>query len=1075
MNIELSGFNLLIFAFTISVVSIALQEYIKIIVLWIPKQIWRHIYNWWSGTIILRPISIRKYKKSIEERHSKIEVPFRPNRPLILQEIYVPLRLYRSQITETIDSQDAVKKYNRLAVIGEPGSGKSTMLKHLLFTYINDTQNRPLKHLLFTVKYLLFTLKHFLFIYIDDEKDKPLVSKFPIFLELNRFTSPNVKVFDELLSTLNKNGFPNGEKFLKKHLEKGDLIILMDGLDEISLNERHQLIKDLKDTVISNPKISFVITCRSAVYNNELDGIIDQTLEIVEFDENQISQFLNSWKMPKEKSVNQLLKTLHDRPLIMELARNPLMLTIIAYLYCDTVHELPHSRAEFYKLSCDVLLNLWHHEQNHYSHPRKKEVLKHLALFNQDNSEDSSRRTISYKSVMEEIGKILTSINLEIEDSEPILKEIVERSGLLISIDGGDSYQFAHLTLQEYFAAEEFGGNQKGLINRYINSPDTWRETVKLWCGLNDCTSLIEQLYSNDSTIAFECLADALKIEDKLADRIISEFESRFTIEITPESIQRAFGTVASNIKTQRGQSVFKFLVDVLENDNLDTELRQSAVFALSVTNLPEAAEALVCNISTFAGCKNSLIRMGDLAIAALNKSNLSEIHCIEILLEIKTPSAAKAIVPYLWNSTKLNKTENFSYAAAWSLGSLIKNKNIENALRDFLSRENIESDSLDWIWSPFENSSTLSLSKICGRIGYILNTYDPIADFETFKLDNRISIPLFILNLNENDYRNIKFDANFRKISDLDPEKNLISFNQKMKILEYLNKYNTRLSVFLDSMDEKALTKIIYLILNERKPTINDWININKKDKYSASVHNKFMTLLQVGFIPIGIMSYIYMFFTPFYNISGQSNTSAVSVSYLFINGLYYIFDQVNTGAAFVAFPRVVASILVGVISAIVLNSFLISVRIFAMKFIKEDGMDQFFSMIHKILLMPFWIIDLAFKSLDRQDFKSEYFHFMGFMYIISTCVIGIVSNYCAIGFISEWLSVPFFYVTVIYLIIIILLIIIYNEIKLTFNPLKGIISSDYTDNQNLLSNNVYGYFNKYYSLYFKIKKRFF
>src|SRR5579872_62743 len=91
------------------------------------------------------------------------------------------------------------------------------------------------------------------------------------------------------------------------------------------------------------------------------------------------------------KSVEQLMKALRERPSIMLLARNPLMLTIIAWLYTDTPVELPHSRAEFYGKSTALLLGDWHAERNEYSMPAKQHVLRDLALLLQDNADSQQQ------------------------------------------------------------------------------------------------------------------------------------------------------------------------------------------------------------------------------------------------------------------------------------------------------------------------------------------------------------------------------------------------------------------------------------------------------------------------------------------------------------------------------------------------------------------------------------------------------------------------------------------------------------------------------------------------------------
>ncbi len=58
-----------------------------------------------------------------------------------------------------------------------------------------------------------------------------------------------------------------------------------------------------------------IITCRSAVYHNEFVNYVNQTLEIVEFSDRQIRNFLKAWEkeLPPEKSIDQLISTLRDR------------------------------------------------------------------------------------------------------------------------------------------------------------------------------------------------------------------------------------------------------------------------------------------------------------------------------------------------------------------------------------------------------------------------------------------------------------------------------------------------------------------------------------------------------------------------------------------------------------------------------------------------------------------------------------------------------------------------------------------------------------------------------------------
>ena len=436
--------------------------------------------------------------------YKTLHIPFRPNRPLDMREVYVPLKVEGKKDSEQIDAKRAISEYPRLMVKGAPGSGKSMLLKHIVLSYGEGN---------------LFNLP-----------EKPI----PILLELHRLIASDLdeeKLQQHLVAVLARHGFPKAKRFVKQGLEQGRLILLFDGLDEVNSSVRSLVVQVIKDLLNQYKKCRTIITCRTAVYQNEFTDVVNQTLEIVQFSDLQIRRFLKSWEsqMPPEKSIEQLMQTLRDRPKIMALARNPLLLTIIAYLYTDTPYVLPHSRAEFYKESTDIMLKQWHKDFNRYQANDKKRILQHLALYNLDNAnrQQQDRRSIDYKIVLESLQKILPALNLKPDtDAKLILKEIVERSGLLVKIDSGERYQFAHLTLQEFFAATALKNKENELIARFRGEPTAWRETVKLWCGLaGDSTELIKAVYAKDELTGFECLADAQEVEQSLAETIINRFQ----------------------------------------------------------------------------------------------------------------------------------------------------------------------------------------------------------------------------------------------------------------------------------------------------------------------------------------------------------------------------------------------------------------------------------------------------------------------------------------------------------------------------------------------------------------------
>jgi energy-coupling factor transporter ATP-binding protein EcfA2 len=604
------------------------------------------IYKTFAGTPLFENIALKKYRQALIDKYQKLNIPFRPHRPLEMREIYVSLRAFQASDRSLIEAENAVQKYRRLVVKGAPGSGKSMLLKYLALLY---SEGR-FKNLL----------------------DRPV----PILLELNRLNEANLtveKLEQQLVEACDRHNFPKANRFVSQSLKDGRLLLLLDGLDEVSSGVRAHVVRCLKDflELEKYKKCRVIISCRTAVYNNEFVDITEETLEIDEFSDQQMRRFLQAWKsqMPPDKSVEELIQNLRAKPKIMPLARNPLLLTIIAYLYTDTPFVLPHSRAEFYTKATDVLLELRDQERNipnQYSGVNKRRVLQHLALYAQDsaNRQQQDRRSLLDSEVWEQVKQVLPSLNLEPKEANSIVDEIVKRSGILLRIGGGERYYFPHLTLQEYFVAAALRDRQDELIQKWQNAPSDWLEIVKLWCGLaNNSTDLIAAVYQQDPLTAFECLAGDQEVKPEVAQEIIDYFKTQLR---TDEGICNAFGSVAADFRP-RGKELFDFLVDSLDN----SASQKAAAKALSATNLHQAVEQLVIyydpNQPHFIEVREALIRMGGLAVNQLESlARKGSIEAMDDLVKIAIPEAAEAL-------ERLQEDPNLSGKVSFRLAALLK------------------------------------------------------------------------------------------------------------------------------------------------------------------------------------------------------------------------------------------------------------------------------------------------------------------------------------------------------------------------------------------------------------------
>ena len=115
----------------------------------------------------------------------------------------------------------------------------------------------------------------------------------------------------------------------------------------------------------------------------------------------------------------------------------------------------------------------------------------------------------------------------------------MQRSGL-IRQKSKTTYDFAHLTFQEYFAAKDFDarGDSDGLL-AHLGDP-WWREVILLFVGLQrDATDLLERLRGHDLLVAGAALADAQPVETEAFARVAHAIVAGLKGRIETDSSRR--------------------------------------------------------------------------------------------------------------------------------------------------------------------------------------------------------------------------------------------------------------------------------------------------------------------------------------------------------------------------------------------------------------------------------------------------------------------------------------------------------------------------------------------------------
>ena len=520
-----------------------------------------------------RRAAIRRYAAGVLEDYDKVPVPFieREDQRPSVRKIYVPLQtMDEGERRQEDDAYGNVRRSRRSVVIGPPGSGKSMLLKTSILVWAEGVEYvRKNRHIWKRVA-------------------SPGTSHaVPILVELRRCLPADgiPGITNLIINQFADHGFARADRFVNRALNDGDLTILFDGLDEVATANRKAMCDVLISFASRYAKCQMIVTCRTAIYQGQLSEKFADVVRVADFDDAQIRRFMRNWqRSPASVPADQLIEVLRDVPRLMQLARNPLLLTLIVYLYAHRGKEtrLPRSRSEFYKEAADFLLR--NKPELDYAQGTKMAVLQRLALIAQDTpAADLDRQVLSYAKVIETIKSILPATPLGEADVQPLLDEIVARSGIIKEIRGEQSFHFAHLTLQEFLAAVELADRPDDLLQRYSNDPSIWREVIKLWCGYvsRDSKPVISEVFNSDPVLAFECIADAVQVDEALSRKITEHFEQRLGSSGADEdAVAQAFGAVASD-GGPRGQAVLSFLIDLAGTS--DDPRHAAAVHALCV------------------------------------------------------------------------------------------------------------------------------------------------------------------------------------------------------------------------------------------------------------------------------------------------------------------------------------------------------------------------------------------------------------------------------------------------------------------------------------------------------------
>ena len=385
-------------------------------------------------------------------------------------------------------------------VLGEPGSGKSALLRYLALSLLIPDSG---KEHAFNGQY---------------------AGHLPVWISFARYAAviehqPNASVSDFIEDWLHQLSFDDISPLFRRALRHSKVLLLIDGLDEGASQSHRQEALDRIITFVQSSESAAICTSRPRGFNRV--GMPDtwNIAVIAPMNDSQIQELAARWFSLKEMSeedcdkngtadqqarhrAGMFLRVAKEHGRTRELARNPLLCHALIELFRFS-HRLPEARVGVYDKIIELLISQHPAARAHAAHSEtpirllgvQETDLREILIRIADNFQDSVTANIFPGDKCRQIcaGFLEDDIfGLGLKRPEAkrlardIVEQLIEQYGLLVE-RSPDDVGFVHLSIQEYLAAESISrmedADQLDWLERVWLQPK-WRECVTNWFGI---------------------------------------------------------------------------------------------------------------------------------------------------------------------------------------------------------------------------------------------------------------------------------------------------------------------------------------------------------------------------------------------------------------------------------------------------------------------------------------------------------------------------------------------------------------------------------------------------------------
>ena len=368
---------------------------------------------------------INSYVGNFVDKYSKIKTFLFSEERRNFYDVYFPLSLKgRNKKMQVPDNPDKLfAEHNFITLLGHAGCGKTMILRHMFLSACNKS------------------------------------CKIPLVIELRKLKGFNGSFKDFVADNVFKFKLSQNEKIFNSMLKTGKFMFLLDGYDEIAIEQKEVLTHSLEKFFDCYPLNSYLLTSRPGANAETLERF--ENYHVCKLSDTQVFEFVDKQLLNGSEEdlelaskIKVLLSESKNNP-FMKYMSSPLLLSMFILTYNEHP-ELPKHMSSFYYNVFDTL---------HSKHDAKTKAGGYQHDKKSKLSQDEIRRLLEAFCF---ISYMQSTYEFSSEYLHAILPKIIERLkvdctvddiiydlsvAISILIQDGTSYVFPHRSLQEYFAA----------------------------------------------------------------------------------------------------------------------------------------------------------------------------------------------------------------------------------------------------------------------------------------------------------------------------------------------------------------------------------------------------------------------------------------------------------------------------------------------------------------------------------------------------------------------------------------------------------------------------------------------